>query len=121
MIFSARNEAGVSLLDLVLQGKKTVTRRRKPKKVGSSFAIQSERGGKTLARARVISCVETEDWRESVLLEAKNNLGYIRKLDREARREGFVSWEGLWGWIKGHYGNELPELYRIEFKLELKK
>jgi hypothetical protein len=114
VIFSAENEDGISLLELVLQGKKTVTRRRKPKKVGSTFAVQSKRGGKSLSRAKVVSCVLDEDWQNFI----REHRTFVTPFfAEEARREGFRTWDGLWSWIKGHYGDDLPELYRIEFEL----
>lgn len=101
LIFSARNEYGEPLWRLVLEGKKTVTRRTKPLAAGKEFAVQPGRGQRAVCRAVVVSC-------------EKEGLQHCH--EDEAKKEGFKSWEGLRNWLKEHNSKRLP-LYRIEFKV----
>jgi len=48
MIFSSKNEAGEPAYELIARGVKTVTRRLKPKRVGSIMAVQPARATKAV-------------------------------------------------------------------------
>jgi hypothetical protein len=56
MIFSAINEDGEPLWKLVLDGKKTVTRRLKPHPIGSIRAIQPKRTSKAIGHIKILDC-----------------------------------------------------------------
>ena len=108
MIFSAKNEAGVPLWKLVLSGKKTVTRRPKGHsyKVDRDYAMQPKRGKTAKCRIRIIRVEDDQEW-------CARNLP--REARREAKREGFKTWEGVWARIASIY-EEVPPLDRIEFE-----
>ena len=108
MIFSARNEDGEEAWRMVLGGRKTVTRRTRSVDPGKIRAVQAKRGGKALGHIRILSCEWDKLWRAKHLTSPE-------EAEAEAKREGFKTWEGLWGWIKSHVSGEL---YRIEFKIE---
>lgn len=105
MIFASVNEGGVPAWKLVLQGKKTVTRRLKPLEVGKVFAIQPGRGKKAVAWARVVSCISQEKW-----------LWDYPKFEDDAVKEGFKTWYGVRKWFKQHE-LDVEKTYRIEFEL----
>lgn len=113
MIFIAKNEDGIPSWKLVLEGKKTVTRRLKPLPVGKEFAVQPGRGKFAVCRARVISCMDCKPWYEQEIAEKGNE----DLLDEEANKEGFETWEGLINWFVSKYGEHLPSFFRIEFEL----
>lgn len=109
LIFSAE------LLPKVLDGSKTVTRRRSPRVVGSLQAVQPGRGKKGVGFVRVISCELHNDW-------------WLQNIDEwgtgeseEANREGFQDWYDFEMKIKELYGQEWKsfkkDFYRIEFQL----
>ena len=128
MIFISKNEDGIPAWKLILEGKKTVTRRIKPIPVGKEFAVQPGRGKKAVCRARVISCMNTKEWldwmrintiadtfkatlsEDSVLWSIKSSA------NKEAKREGFKSWTGLCDWFRSKK-IDMYKTYRIEFKV----
>jgi len=114
MIFISKNEKGEPAWKLILERKKTVTRRVKPLSVGKEFAVQPSRGKFAVCRVRVISCIPTEDWIENKPYGGENQ---IRWFDAEAKREGFISWQGLLDWFNKKKINIL-DTYRIEFKID---
>jgi hypothetical protein len=98
---------GESLIPLVLDGRKTVTRRKLASastyQLGRTYAIAPGRGRHHVAHIRIVS-------------QALGLLG--RPDDAEARREGFnsaVGFEAYWTAIHGRYDPEL-EVVRIEFE-----
>lgn len=125
MIFSGVNEKGENLFDLVLAGKKTVTRRKHPAIVGAVLSVQRGRGKKREGIIKVISCQKNESWFEKRRVFCRKNAATFALINerlvieakQEANREGFESWDGLWNWGNDYYGNKLPEFYRIEFEL----
>jgi len=121
VIFCAKNEDGIPTWKLVLEGKKTVTRRLKPMPIGKEFAIQPGRCKKAIAKAKVISCWDSKTFRDI----AYDVLGLRNKYSpeisekfhqREADKEGFKSIEGLMEWFFEHNIN-IKDTYRIEFEL----
>lgn len=115
-IFCSKNEAGIPAWQLVLEGKKKVTRRLKPMKVGKEFAVQPNRGKKAVCRARVsMDCISHSDWYE--FWEAHlDSPAFKQKLEEEAHLEGFESWDGLLAWFEKK-GIDINQTYRIEFEL----
>jgi len=121
MIFCAKNEEGIPTWQLVLKGKKTVTRRLKPMPIGKEFAIQPGRGKKAVARGKVISCWESKIFRdiayEVLGLRNKYSPEISEKFhQREAVKEGFESIEGLLSWFFDK-GININDTYRIEFEV----
>ena len=112
MIFIAKNEDGIPSWQLVLNGMKTVTRRLSPMPVGKVFAVQPGRGKKAVCYAKVVSCMDCDDWYSQEIADKGNE----HLLDQEAFKEGFKTWEGLYSWLVGKYGEDLPMFYRIEFE-----
>ena len=114
MIFIAKNEKGEPSWKLILEGKKTVTRRVKPLPVGKDFAICPGRGKFAVCRAKVVSCVKHEDWVDAIW----KDIGFKElqiKLDEDAVKEGFDKWLSLYNWFENR-GVKLIDLYRIEFE-----
>lgn len=109
MIFISKNEQGIPAWKLILEGKKTVTRRIKPVEVGKSIAVCPGRGKCAVCRIKVISCVDEEKWQDKYA---------ATEFQREAEREGFALWDSLWEWIENKHGRPWPKLYRIEFQKE---
>lgn len=114
MIFCSRNERGELAADLVMAGRKTVTRRMKPVEIGKVLAVQPGRGKKALEHVKVISCHNSLFWWQC---------NYVRHIHRihefkneEAAREGFETWDGLCRWLEEHK-IQMAETYRIEFEL----
>lgn len=108
MIFVSKNERGEKAVDLILAGRKTVTRRLKALPIGYDFAVQPGRGKFAVARAKVVSCVLDEVWCEEHIPQ---------EAVAEAYREGFITWPGLWNWIGKRSKTEDRKLYRIEFEV----
>jgi hypothetical protein len=109
MIFISKNEKGIPAWKLILEGRKTVTRRLKPIEVGKSVAVCPGRGKFAVCRIKILSCMDAEEW------DAK----YAKtEFQREAEKEGFALWDSLWEWIADKYGKPYPKLYRIEFEKE---
>jgi len=125
MIFSAKNEDGIPLWKLVLSGEKTVTRRKSSKPVGKTYGVFKKPNGVVLGRIKIISCVSDENWIERIRNNVTKALStryrreavYQEVLDKEAEKEGFKTWAGLWRALVDCYTDALPRLYRIEFKL----
>jgi hypothetical protein len=117
MIFCAKNEDGIPTWKLVLEGKKTVTRRLKPISIGKEFAIQPKRGKKAIARGKVIKCEPHTDFRDRNKWFFKEHyLLDVPDFDIEAYREGFKTWQGLLNWFKEHK-IDINNTYRIEFEV----
>jgi hypothetical protein len=123
VIFCAKNEDGVPTWKLVLEGKKTITRRLKPMSIGKEFAIQPGRGKKAVARGKVIDCWNSkvhEDYffigLEYITQKKKVEADRLAYCDVEAALEGFKTWQGLRNWFFKHKIN-INDTYRIEFKL----
>ena len=107
-IFISVNEKGEKAVDLILAKRKTVTRRREPMPVGKVFAVQPGRGKKAVAYAKVVSCFGHASW-----IYRKSQAD----LEKEAKREGFVTWAGLMNWFATHNIKNVDSLFRIEFKI----
>lgn len=116
MIFSAKNDKGVPLWKLVLDGTKTVTRRRSSQPVGAVRAVQAERCRKEVGKIQVVSCQLDCAWFDLSRRNVQGNWNLFLKY--EAKKEGFSSWENLWKAINKIYPKGVPTLYRIEFKLQ---
>ncbi len=109
MIFISKNEEGTPAWKLILEGKKTVTRRIKPVEVGKSVAVCPGRGKFAVCRIKILSCEDAEEW----------DLEHAAtEFQKEAEREGFKLWDSLWEFIGKKYGYPLPKMYRIEFQKE---
>jgi hypothetical protein len=116
MIYSQFNDKGIPLWILVMQGKKTRTRRKHPLTVGKIYAIQKKRCGKGIGYHRIISCELEEEWFER-MMHSHSVSGFAKVLQEEAEKEGFSSWFALRECINGIYGKTLPKLYVSEFEL----
>lgn len=116
MIFCAKNEDGVPTWKLVLEGKKTVTRRLKPMSTGKEFAIQPGRGKKAVAKGKVIDCKNHIDWCLELANKSIEDGENYLDTQKEAEREGFNSWIGLFIWLREHRIN-IDDTYRIEFEV----
>jgi len=114
-----------SMVPLILNGTKTVTRRRGKCRwrVGAIHLIYtrppfSRNPGKPVARVRIVS-VTFETSPGSSIAPLKGRDGLVRAKDIEAGREGFHSWGmflGTYALING--GSALREdSYRVEFEL----
>jgi uncharacterized protein YqfB (UPF0267 family) len=107
MIFSKKNEKGENLFDLVLSGRKTVTRRQTPKTVGKIYSVQRGRCKKGEAYIRIISCAPEEPYNSP-----------LNGLEEEAHKEGFYTMAALINVLHDTYfGKDPKKLYRIEFEL----
>lgn len=113
MIFCSKNEKGELAWRLVLDGRKTVTRRLKPLVVGKVVAVQPGRGKKAAGYIRVISCVKHKDWYERMVENAELGAAAIVCRD-EACKEGFGSWMSLCSWLIGK-NIDIFKTFRIEF------
>jgi len=109
MIFTSKNEDGEPAWELILKGRKDVTRRFKPEPVGAIRAVCPGRGVKRVGNIVIKSCVLHKDW-------LKSFHGIEVPLQKEAEREGFKTWSGLMAWF---VQKRIPidETYRIEFDL----
>ena len=113
MIFISKNEKDEPAWKLILEGRKTVTRRLKPIVIGKSIAVCPGRGKKAVCRILTISC--------------EPSMSYFRRtcpMDKvkqwkqmEAELEGFESWDGLMKWFEKHK-IQFAETFRIEFESE---
>jgi len=106
MIFISKNENGEPAWQLVLEGRKTVTRRANPQPVGSMRAVCPGRGKKALGYIQILKCD----------LHMVCDYPTPESKQAEAEKEGFKGWEGLLEWFRTHGGWPLC-CYRIEFKL----
>lgn len=107
MIFISKNEKGEPAWKLVLEGKKTVTRRLKPLPVGKEFAVQPGRGKFSVCRAIVTSCMSHKQW----LLKINGSADF----NKEAKKEGFYHWETILKFFDKKCIN-INCTYRIKFK-----
>lgn len=118
MIFSSKNEDGIPAWRQVLNGTKTVTRRVKPQPVGAIRAVQPGRTKKGVGFIKILSCEDASVWLGKQLSHLTRPCA---RLDKEAVKEGFKTWNGLQDWLHAHVKlNEFgsfPKLYRIEFVL----
>lgn len=132
MIFCSKNEKDVPAWQLILEGKKTVTRRLKPVKEGSILAVQPNRGKKQVCKIRVLRCEPHPVAYQRLIDESiqkgkklsKRSLGdflasifgfTLDLLDEEAKKEGFSDYMYLWLWLHNH-GIDIEKTYRIEFE-----
>ena len=109
MIFQSVNEDGIPAWQLILDGKKTVTRRAKPKRIGSILSVQPRRCSKGICKIKIKNCTLHIDWLKNVKSEEEYQL--------EAEREGFKTYDGLIQWLEKHAKNKIENLWRIEFEL----
>jgi len=112
MIFSSVNEDGIPAWKLVLEGKKTVTRRSRPKTVGKDYAIQPHRTSKAIGRFMVTDCETHVEWLRRLVRE-RGFIG-LGDLQREAELEGLNSWESLESYFTKSK-IDINKTYRIEF------
>jgi hypothetical protein len=121
LIFGAKNDKGISTCDLVLQGKKTVTRRLgmsgtgRIYEVGKTYAVQPGRTKKQVARILILSNMSHFHWWNKHIANLPNKKK-IKALQKEAKKEGFGSWYSLIEYFK-KYKIKTTELIRYEFKL----
>lgn len=117
VIFISCNENNEPAWFLILDGRKTVTRRLKPMPVGKEFAVCPGRGKKAVCRARVISCMKHEDWLDHITpYRDLSGHQFKDELEKEAHLEGFESWAGLLAWFDKHK-IDIKKTWRIEFKV----
>ena len=118
MIFGAKNEDGISTCDLVLQKKKTVTRRLMSGRIyeeDRDYAVQPSRTSKSVGRIKIISSVPHNDWMDDKI----NHLSkeeQKRALNIEAKKEGFNSWSSL---VKYFIDNKIEPYRIIRYEFEL--
>lgn len=112
MIFCSINEKGEHAWQMVMDGRKTITRRTKPQPVGAIRAVCPNRGKKAVCRIKILSCEDDETWFDAIPSGPEKT----KTLQEEARREGFYTWDNVWAWIRNKYGETLPTIYRIEFE-----
>lgn len=115
MIFSSRDEKGVSACEKILGGTKTVTRRTKPLAVGKEFAVQPGRGKKAACRAVVTGCVFHNEWYASEISPLEGTPRWKEAMLSEAKAEGFESVDCWLDWYPRH-GLDVNETFRIEFR-----
>lgn len=115
MIFCSKNEDGEPAWKLIMEGRKTVTRRLKPIAEGKIVAVQPNRCKKAVGHIRIISCMPETEWIFALKgLNICNELALLQ----EANREGFGSWQSLISWFSNHKPLiRLDETYRIHFEL----
>jgi hypothetical protein len=119
MIFSSVNEDGIPAWKLVMEGKKTVTRRLRPQPVGAVRAVQPKRCAGGLGFIKIVDCSKHTFWDEINKfseLEPNRDVYYREALEREANREGFKTWDGLLSALD-KFKADINDTYRIEFKL----
>ena len=105
MIFSAVNEDGEPLWKLVMDGRKTVTRRLKPQPIGSIRAIQPKRTAKGIGFIKIIDC------RKELYL----GQGVVNT-ETEAYLEGFKDWNSIVDFFIETYGSDSITNYRLKFE-----
>lgn len=111
MIFCSKNEDGVPAWKLIIDGKKTVTRRLKPVDPGNILAVQPNRCMKAVGYIRIKSCCDSIKY----LNEYADFTDLIEWKQREAQLEGFNSWDGLMRFFQKH-NIQFGETYRLEFE-----
>lgn len=105
MIFNSKNENGIPAWKQVLLETKTVTRRLKPIEIGKIRAVQPNRAKKAVGYIEILDCRQ----------ETYVGQG-IEDIQEEAKKEGFLTWNGLENWFREKYGTPNITVYRIEFK-----
>ena len=110
MIFIAKNEKGEPSWKLILEGRKTVTRRVKPLPVGKDFAVCPGRGKFAVCRAKVVSCTKSMIHYHSYA----HILGLEKYKELESHKEGFESWGSLMKFFQKK-NIQFIDTYRIEF------
>lgn len=115
MIFISKNEKGEPAWKMVLDGRKTVTRRLKPLPVGKDFAVQPGRGKFSVCRCKVLSCINHKEWLLSQGGNGKLTIIGMPFFTNEAKKEGFEHWHALLKFL-AEKGLVIDNLYRIEFK-----
>ena len=108
MIFCSKNSKGLPAWQLILDGKKTVTRRIKPCVVGKDYAVCPGRGKFQVCRIKVLSCITHKNWLEHIKIE--------EDFEQDAKKEGFASTLELYNWFYDHKIN-IGNTYRIEFEV----
>lgn len=119
MIFAAKNEDDESTCDLVLSGEKTVTRRKiggRVYEVGKDYAVQRGRGKKQEGRIKILSRMTHNDWIKNQAIPGHLTIIGMPFLHKEARREGFKSWNGLLAYA---IENKLDIMKTIRYEFEL--
>jgi hypothetical protein len=123
MIFCSKNEKGEPAWKLIQEVRKTVTRRLKPVDVGKVIAVQPGRGKTAVCHIKVISCMLHQQWLRSYVpggqYWSEGDPLAKQIMDKEAKREGFLSYQGLRAWLYSH-GVSISDTYRIEFELRSK-
>lgn len=110
MIFCSKNEDGIPKWKQVLEGNATVTRRLKPIRALTIFAVQPNRCQKAVCHAKVKSCMRHLDWIDTVPIT--DDVPFLK----EAGREGFKSWNGLLAFFEDKR-IDIMDTYRIEFEV----
>lgn len=116
MIFASKNESGEAAWELVLSGRKTVTRRMRPVPVGAVRSIQPGRTKKGVGSIEILSCVPHLDWQIEYVAGTCDTQEALNRLTKEAQAEGFIGWQGLLKYFDDH-GLRIEDTYRIEFRL----
>jgi len=119
MIFCSINERGEDAWYLVINGRKTVTRRLKPVEVGKVFAVQPNRGRKAVGYIKVRSCMLHQTWLRAYVpggnYWTEGDALAKKIMDDEAKREGFLGYQGFRAWLYSH-GIDILKTYRISFE-----
>ena len=121
MIFGAKNEENRSTCDLVLSGEKIITRRPETGRsyhLGRCYAVQRGRGKPSKGRIRIVSIFYHREWIVNVL-KKRNAKEKKRILKQEAKREGFLSWNGLLEYMEKN-NVDINHTIRYRFKLQKK-
>jgi hypothetical protein len=136
MIFSSVNEDGIKAWELVLDGRKTVTRRLKPQPIGAIRKVQPKRTESAMC-IRALTCELNNEYcdgnytkceqYEAMRIEITDcqlqaNIDYPnhnmdKALEREANLEGLKSWDRLERYFRLQ-NIDINDTYRIEFKLK---
>lgn len=112
MIFIAKNEDDIPSWKLVLDSKKTVTRRLKPVIIGKSIAVCPGRGKHAICRILPFAC-------EPSISHYKRTcpVDKIKQWKQmEAKLEGFNSWDGLMRFFQDKQ-IQFNDTFRIEFEI----
>ena len=115
MIFISKNEKGIPAWKLIMQGKKTVTRRLKPEPVGAIRAVCPGRGKEAVCYIKIISCMTHLQWRKKEV-DGFSSTYILQRYAIETKREGFDEWCSLIEWFQSHK-IKINDTYRIEFKV----
>ena len=115
MIFCSRNEKGEPAWKLILDGRKTVTRRLKPVEPGKILAVCPNRCKRAVGHIKVISCDKSINHFINTCCQ-DSDVTIERWKQKESSLEGFESWDYLRRWL-AKKDIELMDTFRIEFKL----